>query len=66
MVVRGSWFAACRSLYHGKKSSSRLTAAVIVFKADDVVLHEVTTGLHFDHFERRDARVFQSVHHAQD
>jgi len=38
----------------------------MVFKADNVVFTEVTTGLHFDHFERRDAGVFQSVHDAQD
>lgn len=40
-------------------------ASVRIFKADNIVLSQITTALHFDQFQRRFARVFQAMGRAQ-
>ena len=42
----------------------KLGSIVHILESNDVVLTEITAGLHFDHFERDAARIGQSVHRA--
>jgi hypothetical protein len=54
--VSGLFFGIADGYHH---------AAVIVVQAHDVILAQVTTRLHLDHFERGFARVVEAVYFAQ-
>lgn len=58
LTVASPFLATCRQ-------TRPSTPPVSILKAHDIVLAEVAAGLYFDHFERDDAGVFQTVGDAE-